>query len=142
VPARLLDLPVTGVTVAEAEAFARWAGKRLPTEREWERAAQGAEARRYPYGDELDLSKIHVGLAPVGTKPEGATSEGVHDLTGNGWEWTASPFVPYGTKGTTSTARTIRGGYDPARPRSGSATFRAGLRADVADPLVGFRCAR
>lgn len=142
VPARLLELPVTGVTHADAEAYARWRGKRLPTEQEWERAAQGPEQRRYPYGDALDLARIHAGLAPVGTRPEGASSEGVHDLTGNGWEWTSSPFVvPYGAA-PTSPQRAIRGGHDPRRPRSGSATFRAGLRPDVADPLVGFRCAR
>lgn len=150
VPARLLELPVTGITWSEADAFARWAGKRLPTEREWERAAQGPEQRRYPYGEALDPTRLHLALAPVRTRPEGATSEGVHDLTGNGWEWTASLFVPYGTSGTTGTpgtkdathARTIRGGYDPRRPGSGSATFRAGLRPAIADPHVGFRCAR
>lgn len=145
VPARLLPLPVTGITWAQAVAYARWAGKRLPTEVEWERAAQGPEHRRYPYGDELDLARIHAGLAPVGALPAGASSEGVHDLTGNGWEWTASPFVPYGQEerpDSPAPARTIRGGYDPRRPRSGSATFRAGLRPDIADPNVGFRCAR
>lgn len=145
VPARLLELPVTGIPWHDALAFARWAGKRLPTEREWERAAQGPEQRRYPYGDALDPARVHVTLAPVGTRPEGATSEGVHDLTGNGWEWTASPFVPYGRLEaglSPEHARTIRGGYDPRRPGSGSATFRAGLRPTIADPHVGFRCAR
>lgn len=144
VPARLLDLPVTGITWEQAAAYAAWAGKRLPTELEWERAAQGPEQRRFPYGDVFDLARMHAGLAPVGTLADGATSEGVHDLTGNGWEWTASPFVPYGraTPVPAGHARTIRGGYDPRRPRSGSATFRAGLRPDIADPHVGFRCAR
>lgn len=144
VPARLLDLPVTGITWAAAAAYARWVGKRLPTELEWERAAQGPEQRRFPYGDVFDPARVHVGLAPVGSLPAGASSEGIHDLTGNGWEWTASHFVPYGraTPVPAGHARTIRGGYDPRRPGSGSATFRAGLRPDIADPGVGFRCAR
>ena len=82
-------------------------------------------------------------LVPVGRHPEGATSEGVHDLTGNGWEWTSSPFGPYqATPDPTDRTRTIRGGHDPRRPGSGSATYRAGLREDIADPMVGFRCAR
>ncbi len=144
VPARRLELPVTGVTWEQAEGYARWAGKRLPSELEWERAAQGPEHRRYPYGDTFDPSKVHAAPAPVGTLPAGASSEGVHDLTGTCWEWTASAFVPYGRATAVSTghARTIRGGHDPRRPRSGSATFRAGLRPDIADASVGFRCAR
>jgi formylglycine-generating enzyme required for sulfatase activity len=137
------SLPVSGISYEEAQAYAAWAGKRLPTEREWERAAQGPEHRRYPYGEELDTSRIHTDprrLAPVGSYPQGASSEGVLDLTGNGWEWTSSPFRPYGTEGG-ARSRTIRGGYDPARPRSGSATCRAGLRPDARDAGVTFRCA-
>jgi formylglycine-generating enzyme required for sulfatase activity len=144
-PKRLERLPVTGVSWQEAKAYAAWAGRRLPSEWEWERAAQGPEHRRYPYGEELDLSRIHTDprkLAPVGAHPGGASSEGVLDLTGNGWEWTGSAFAPYGASPPARvTARVIRGGYDPARPRSASATFRAPLRPDARDPGVTFRCA-
>jgi formylglycine-generating enzyme required for sulfatase activity len=145
-PRRLLEVPVSGVTWEQASAYAAWAGKRLPTEFEWERAAQGPEHRRFPYGETFDATRIHCErkrLAPVGGRPQGASSEGVHDLTGNGWEWTASPFVPYGGGGSPDErSRTIRGGYDPQRPGSGSATYRAGLRQDIADASLGFRCAR
>lgn len=144
VPRRLLDLPVTGVSWEEARAYAAWAGKRLPDEREWERAAQGPEQRPYPYGEAFDPARIAADprrLEPVGSHPEGDSSEGVSDLTGNGWEWTASPFGPYDGPHDERT-RVVRGGYDPALPRSGSATCRLGLRCDVRDPLVGFRCAR
>lgn len=144
-PTRALALPVTGVSWVEARDYATWAGKRLPSELEWERAAQGPEQRSYPYGDSLDLTRIHTEprrLRAVGTTPRGATSEGVHDLTGNGWEWTASPFVPYGVAAADTPSRTIRGGYDASLPRPASAHVRAGLRADARDPGVTFRCAR
>ncbi len=142
-PKHQRTLPVSGVSCEEAAAYANWAGKRLPTEREWERAAQGPDQRRYPYGDDIDLTKIHTDprqLTAVGSHPEGASSEGVLDLTGNGWEWTSSPFTPYGTSERVP-ARTIRGGYDPRLPRSGSATCRTGLRPDARDAGVTFRCA-
>ncbi len=145
-PGRLLDLPVTGVSWEEARAYAARLGKRLPTEAEWERAAQGPEHRRFPYGDAFDPARVPPPgrLAPVGSFPAGASSEGVLDLTGNGWEWTASPFGPHGAppRADPAAARTIRGGLDPARPGSGSATFRAGLLPGTRDPHVGFRCAR
>lgn len=139
-PARLLDLPVSGVSWEEAAAFAAWAGKRLPREEEWERAAQGPEHRSYPYGEALDRARLPAPgqLAPVGAHPAGASSEGIHDLTGNGWEWTGSDFaLPGGGR-----AKVIRGGFDPARPRSGSAHHRAALRPDARDAGVTFRCAR
>jgi serine/threonine-protein kinase len=145
-PKRLERLPVTGVSWEEARAYAAWAGKRLPTEREWERAAQGPEQRRYPYGERLDLGRFHTDprrLVEVGSHPAGASSEGVLDLVGNGWEWTASAFVPYGAAAPKQPkVRAIRGGYEPRRLRSGSATHRSGLRGDARDPGVGFRCAR
>ncbi|MEZ6186514.1 MAG: bifunctional serine/threonine-protein kinase/formylglycine-generating enzyme family protein [Planctomycetota bacterium] len=138
------SLPVSGVTYHEAEAYARWAGKRLPTEREWERAAMGPEHRSYPYGDAFDPTRIvRDGLAPVESLPEGATSEGVKHMTGNGWEWTSSPFVRYGTKGPApGDARAIRGGYDPSRPAAANAHTRRGFRPDAADAGLTFRCAR
>ncbi len=134
-PVRLRALPITGVSYAEASAYASWMKKRLPTEEEWERAAMGPEHRRFPWGDAFDPKLAPATLVPVGQTPGGASSEGAHDLCGNGWEWTSSWF-------TKDKARTIKGGYDPRRPRSGSAHARAGLRPDLADPVVGFRCAK
>lgn len=90
--------PVCGISWHEAEAFARWSGKRLPTEAEWEFAAR---AGFYPWGDEQpsdDHARHRMqgwSPAPVGTHPKGATREGVHDMAGNVWEWTSTPFLPY-----------------------------------------------
>ncbi|HXG58852.1 MAG TPA: SUMF1/EgtB/PvdO family nonheme iron enzyme [Thermoanaerobaculia bacterium] len=94
------DWPVY-VTCAEAEAYARWKGMRIPTEAEYHRAAFGTpsgEERLYPWGSEVpDASRGNFGFMqwdplPVGSFPAGASAWGVHDLVGNGWEWTATPF--------------------------------------------------
>ena len=96
--------PVQHVCWYEAEAYARWAGKRLPTEAEWEKAASwppGGRKRRYPWGDEPpddELANLGGTLfrpAPVGAYPEGASPYGCRQLIGDVWEWTASDFRPY-----------------------------------------------
>ena len=99
------DEPVVHVCFYEAEAFARWAGGRLPTEVEWEKAARWDPAtgrsRAYPWGDDepgprhANLGQRHLGPAVVGAYPAGASPLGVHQLIGDVWEWTSSPFEPY-----------------------------------------------
>ncbi|HSP13911.1 MAG TPA: SUMF1/EgtB/PvdO family nonheme iron enzyme [Thermoanaerobaculia bacterium] len=95
-----LDWPVY-VTFDEAEAYARWRGARVPTEAEYHRVAFGTpsgEERRFPWGDELPDSTrgnfdfSHWDPVPVGSYPLGASAWGVHDLIGNGWEWTSTKF--------------------------------------------------
>jgi ergothioneine biosynthesis protein EgtB len=103
----LIPLPAAWpvyVSDAEAEAYARWRGRRLPTEAEYHRAAfgsPGGEERAFPWGSEAP-ALVHGNFdfaswepVPAGARPAGASAWGVHDLVGNGWEWTSTVFAPF-----------------------------------------------
>ena len=149
--------PVVEVSWFGAVAFCSWAGKRLPTEAEWEKAARGVNGRKFPWGDEPpDATRAHFNAGwndfrNVGSFPKGATPEGVLDLAGNGWEWVSSTYRPYpynpadGREDLTQPqVRVTRGGGQdsPAdelttthRGRHVSRNFRSGHHN------IGFRCA-
>jgi formylglycine-generating enzyme required for sulfatase activity len=143
------DQPVVGVTWDEANAFAAWAGKRLPTEREWEFAARGKANRKYPWGHEApDENRANYGEflgmpSFVHMHEDGATPEGVCDLAGNVAEWTADAFVPYAKRNGNpdEPRKTIRGGSwksDAAELRSAD---RRGAFPESRLDTTGFRCA-
>jgi formylglycine-generating enzyme required for sulfatase activity len=102
-----IPLPLTWpvyVTQAQAKAYAAWKGARLPTEAEYHRAAFGTpsgEERAFPWGEDAPSARFgnfdfrRFDPEPVGTNPAGASAWGVHDLIGNGWEWTSTPFEPF-----------------------------------------------
>ncbi len=155
--------PVCGVSCYEAEAYATFMGKRLPTELEWERAAlwtsSGEKLDLYPWGKRWpDASRGNFGgqwgtTLPVGNFPAGTPPGGCHDLLGNVWEWTASWFdgypgfraFPYGGYSAAyfdRQHRVLRGGSWATRPWALRGTLRNWYHPHVRQIFAGFRCAQ
>ncbi len=132
------DYPVTMVSFAEAEAYARWAGKRLPTDKEWERAARGPSGSIYPWGNEFDSSKAHFDseygcFKAVDTHPDGQSAEGCVDMMGNANEWIV---LNHDTK-----TPVLRGGSYMEDSRYFKAYTRLLAEDRARCPFIGFRCA-
>jgi len=150
------DLPVVHVDWLEAQAYCSWAGRRLPTEAEWELAAGGPEKRRYPWGDEVPSpgrANFHGGeRAGVGAFASGDTPEGCRQMLGNVWEWTASTFAPYPgfvhdpyrdySVPWFGTHKVLRGGSFASPARLLRNTWRNFYTPDRYDVFAGFRTCR
>jgi iron(II)-dependent oxidoreductase len=155
--------PVCHVCYHEAEAYARWAGKRLPTEQEWETAASwdanAGAARVYPWGDEpptardANLDQLAFETAPVGAFERNVSPLGCYGMIGDVWEWTSSDFAPYPGYRTFpykeyselffgDEYKVLRGGSWATRPGVIRNTFRNWDYPIRRQIFSGFRCAR
>jgi eukaryotic-like serine/threonine-protein kinase len=149
--------PVVNVTVLDAHQFANWAGKRLPTAKEWEKAARGEDGRAFPWGNEKDAARANVGghaVEPVDSHPDGASPYGALNMVGNVWEYVEQLSVP-----SAQALENFRIQLDPA-PRADEPWYQ--IRGEsFGDPLaqsviwdsttvparwshadIGFRCAK
>jgi formylglycine-generating enzyme len=140
------DHPVVGVDWYDAYAYARWAGKRLPTEIEWELAAQGPKRNIWPWGNQWDFKRCNSGgyewkgerdgniyVGPVTAYPKGASYYGCYNMAGNAWEW---------VQDLNQEKRVIKGGGSNSYPSSVRSSSRKLYEPSYKYFALGFRCAK
>lgn len=140
------DCPAMGINWIHASKYCRWAGKRLPQEKEWEAAARGVTNFAYPWGEIFQPSRAnlfgekdgHLFSAPVGSFQSGASASGVMDMVGNVWEWVdtkkSARLLPK--------TRIVKGGGWTSDKEQALISFRNHVDLKMKNPTFGFRCAK
>ncbi|MCE1245922.1 MAG: SUMF1/EgtB/PvdO family nonheme iron enzyme, partial [Firmicutes bacterium] len=147
-PDEKLDFPVVRVSYNDAESYAQFYEKRLPTEAEWYLAASGGDGREYPWGNQWDDKLVepeNIGGRSVGKNKNGESPFGVADLVGNVFQWTCSSYFlennvvgpEFGGK-----MRVVRAGACTYMPAWNKCSFRAAVRESEITSVIGFRCVK
>jgi formylglycine-generating enzyme required for sulfatase activity len=151
------DFPAATVNWSEADQYCRWAGKRLPTEAEWEKAARGTDARAFPWGNTFDQARVNSAYnlelvtVAVNRYPDGVSPYGAYNMSGNVWEWSADWYDEnyYATAPRdnptgplTGKLKALRGGGYGVFDAAMRTSLRRDMDPSTRTPYIGFRCAR
>ncbi len=143
-----LDCPAMGIDWGSANRYCGWAGKRLPTETEWEAAARGPGNYVWPWGNKFfaDYANLlgnadgYEGPAPIASFPPGSSVYGAVDMIGNVWEWVFDAPSPH--ENSSSSSRILKGGGWRSRKEEVAISFRNLVPSNLKNPTFGFRCVK
>lgn len=145
--------PAMGIDWEHARQYCLWAGKRLPSEAEWEAAARKSPHNSWPWGNEFLPDRANIGgeedgyllAAPVGSFPLGASPYGALDMIGNVWEWVAASAEPQPGRerdDSVTLLRIVKGGSWRNRPQAATISYRNAVDPALKNPTFGFRCGK